>query len=58
MPDKVEHRGFVAFQSIYNNFVGIFKDGRAVKKINTKKRQTKADMMKMIDEYIEERGGE
>lgn len=57
MPDMIEYRGFTAFQSVYNNHVVIGENGRIVKHINTTKRQTEADLIRLIDEVIEEGGG-
>lgn len=57
MPDKVDHRGLTAYQSVYNNGVCITKDGRVVKHIAADKRQTVDDLKRLIDEFIAE-GGE
>lgn len=57
MPDRVEYRGFAAFQSIYNNHVVIVENGRIVKHIDVERRQTEADLKRLIDEFIEERSG-
>lgn len=55
--DKVEHRGLVAIQSVYNNHVSIVENGIGVKFISTTKRKTENDLKRLIDEFIEERSG-
>lgn len=57
MPDMIEHRGLSAFQSVYNDHVVIVENGRIVKHIAATRRQTEADMKRLIDEFIEERSG-
>ena len=51
--DRVEHRGIVAYQSVYGNSVQLFKGGEKVAAIRTDKRQTTDDMRRLINEYLE-----
>ena len=58
MADRIEHRGYIAYQSVYNNRVVIGKDGRVETSIATDKCLDADGLRRVIDDFIEAKGGD
>lgn len=51
--DKVEHRGVIAFQSVYNNYVLLVRDGTLIARYRTVDTKTADELRSMIDEHLD-----